>query len=341
MWKKAVRRLAVAGLVLAMLGSSAATLAQAPDTDLLMRVPEPYRAACAAVEPDIATGQTAGLVCNPAGAADRAEYHRYDSIASLQAAFQAFVDRNAVDATGSSCTVGPSVTTYTIGDEHAGSLACYPNPGALGGLMLQWTDELLGILAFGVLTSGGYQEGYDWWLGAGPERGGTGPIEGPTVPQPSVAPTAPAAGPMDPAAYAQLLALVPETLRDSCRPNPYWDATQDPGELAAAHCDPDGLDGPDYATYSLYATSDAMDAAYDEYATEYRDVGSLAGPGCGQGPGEGVWESGRRFCYTYAGLSVSSYWTHEALRVLASASRPDLDWAALEAFWQRAGPVGP
>ena len=495
------RSLIAGAVTMAVLVTSTAVVAQSPDADLLLRVPEAYRAACAGIEPDLAAGETAGLVCNPAGGAVQAEYYQYGSTESLQAAFGVFVDQNAVDADGDSCTVGPSVIGYTIGDEQAGDLACYPNPGSLGGVMVQWTDESLGILAFGVVTSGGYPEAYDWWLGAGPQRSGVPPIDGPAIlepsaddpvasvnaaldtlitkqfdrmgdfacaehratiaarydlgatlsaglpdgvdpallidaltlvvtdrvvslagndgqtatvsvagslvttldqaaarpfaaavleamgqdssdasvdavlpglvtqmegtsdladdllmvledgrwliceepgaPDPTVAPTALTSGPMDPARYAELLAMVPEALRDSCRPNPYWEVTKEPGELAAAQCDPDGYDGPDYATYSLFLTADAMDAAYDVIATEYRDVGSLKGPGGGQGAGEGAWESGRRFCYTYAGLSASTYWTHDGLRVMGSASRPDLDWAALDAFWQAAGPIEP
>lgn len=167
-----------------------------------------------------------------------------------------------------------------------------------------------------------------------PAGAGGSPVAEPSVPPASIMP-----GPMDQARYAELLAMIPAELRDSCRPNPYWEATQEPGELAAAQCDPDGLDGPAFATYALFRSATAMDTAYDVVASEYRDVGSLEGPGCGQGPGEGAWDAGRRLCYTYAGQSVSTYWTHDGLHVLASASRPDLDWAALEAFWLVAGPA--
>lgn len=165
--------------------------------------------------------------------------------------------------------------------------------------------------------------------------------EQPSAGPASAAPASFAPGPMDEARYAELLALIPGELAASCRPNPYWEATQEPGELAAAQCDPDGIDGPAFAAYSLFDSAASMDAAYDRVATEYRDVGSLDGPGCGQGAGEGTWEAGRRLCYTYAGQSVTIYWTHDGFNVLASASRPDLDWTALESFWVTAGPIGP
>lgn len=149
--------------------------------------------------------------------------------------------------------------------------------------------------------------------------------------------------PMDPAAYESLLATIPEGLRVACVPDSYWqvaDLGPDPGELAQADCDPDGSGGV-YVSYSLYDSTAAMDAFYDQQLLGMRTMGALDGPGCPDGPGEGTWEHGRRFCYQPFGDDANVRWTHDALAITASAIEDDGDWAALDAFVASAGPVAP
>lgn len=161
-------------------------------------------------------------------------------------------------------------------------------------------------------------------------------------PEPSLAPgqTLP---PMDAAARERLLAAIPEPIRASCEPDSYWqipDLGPEPGEIASVDCDPDGSGG-DWVSYSLWDSTDAMDAFYDTQHLGMTNMGALDGPGCGQGPGEGTWEHGRRFCFQPFGDDANMRWTHDELAISGSAIRDDGDWAALEAFFASAGPVAP
>lgn len=156
---------------------------------------------------------------------------------------------------------------------------------------------------------------------------------------------APAASlpPMDPAAYERLLASVPEAIRPFCEPDTFWQVTDlgpEPGEIAQADCDPDDFGGL-YVSYSLFASPASMDAFYDEQLLGMRNLGGLDGPGCPEGPGEATWDHGRRFCFQPFGDDANMRWTHDALAITASAIEGDGDWAALEAFFEAAGPIAP
>lgn len=166
--------------------------------------------------------------------------------------------------------------------------------------------------------------------------------EEPPSPGPSVEPGA-SAEPMDSAAYEALLAAIPEGLRASCAPDPYWevpDLGPEPGETAQADCDPDGYGG-NWVSYSLFESNAAMDAFYDTQLAGMRNLGGLDGPGCPEGPGEATWESGRRFCYQAFGDDANMRWTHDGLMIAASAINDEGDWAALEGFFESAGPAAP
>jgi hypothetical protein len=161
-------------------------------------------------------------------------------------------------------------------------------------------------------------------------------------PSPSTGPSASPA-PMDPAAYEQLLATIPEPIRSSCEPDRYWQVVglgPDPGEIAAADCDIAG-EGGNYVSYSLYDSAESMDAFYDTQLQGTKNMGGLDGPGCPEGPGEGSWEHGRRFCFQVVTNDANTRWTHDALVTAAFALNDDGDWAALEALFQSAGPVAP
>jgi hypothetical protein len=140
------------------------------DEALSAHIPAAFRANCSSVGPDRSNGQTAAMLCFPAGDATQAEYYQYDSVDTVTSAFDAFVAADGAAATGNSCKVGPSHVRYTVGDVDAGALACYPNTGSLGGVLYIWTDDQLAILSFGIAASGDYPSLYDWWLGAGPDR---------------------------------------------------------------------------------------------------------------------------------------------------------------------------
>jgi hypothetical protein len=142
--------------------------------DLLSRVPRDYRGNCTPNRPAGDAGLVAWLVCTPAGDVDEARYYQYQNKASVNAAFDSYLKRDAAGATGIDCQQRPSTVNYTIRNpntgvpEHAGRLACYPDPDGAGRLYM-WTDEKLGILSFGVAT-GSYMDLWNWWLDAGPNR---------------------------------------------------------------------------------------------------------------------------------------------------------------------------
>jgi hypothetical protein len=144
------------------------------------------------------------------------------------------------------------------------------------------------------------------------------------------------------AAYQQLLAEIPPALRASCTPETYSESfPRDPGELAGADCDPDGS-GPLFVNYSLFVGKAEMDAAYELLKRGFAATGTISGPGCGKGPGEGTWDLGRKLCYQFSLLNDAKVlWTHDLLAVLSDASDDGGDWARLESFWKAAGPLTP
>jgi hypothetical protein len=142
--------------------------------DLLSRVPRDFRGNCTPNRPTGDAGLVAWLVCAPAGDVDEAQYYQYQNKAGVNDAFDAYVKRDGAGATGIDCEQRPSTVNYTIRNpntgvpEHAGRLACYPDPDGAGRLYI-WTDEKLAILSFGV-SSGSYMDLWNWWLDAGPNR---------------------------------------------------------------------------------------------------------------------------------------------------------------------------
>jgi len=142
--------------------------------ELLGRVPRDYRGNCTPNQPTGDAGLLAWLVCTPAGDVDEAQYYQYQNKSSVNAAFDSFLKRDGPGATGIDCEQRASTVNYTIRNpntgvpEHAGRLACYPDPNSSGRLYM-WTDEKLAILSFGVST-GSYMDLWNWWLDAGPNR---------------------------------------------------------------------------------------------------------------------------------------------------------------------------
>jgi hypothetical protein len=142
--------------------------------ELLGRVPRDYRGNCTPNVPAGDAGLLAWLDCRPAGDVDEAQYYQYQNKSTLNAAFDSYLKREGQGATGIDCEQRPSTVNYTIRNpntgvpEHAGRLACYPDPNSSGRLYM-WTDEKLAILSFGVST-GSYMDLWNWWLDAGPNR---------------------------------------------------------------------------------------------------------------------------------------------------------------------------
>ena len=143
-----------------------------PVAALLTHVPSAFRGNCLPATPNASTGQVAGVVCNPAGAADQAEYYQYDTQADADADFTAIVQANGNNPSGTDCKTGSSQYSYTINQVPAGTLACYDNTGSLGGVVFIWTDDQLSMIAVGVLKSGSYSDLHAWWVSSdsGPIR---------------------------------------------------------------------------------------------------------------------------------------------------------------------------
>jgi hypothetical protein len=136
--------------------------------ELLTHVPAAWRDACTARRP-IGSEELAGVVCAPAGGAAQAEYYRYASPDALDAAFTARTEDSGQALDAGDCSVGPSLYTWSVPGDANGRIACFENRDTLGGRIVIWTNESLGILALGVRADGDYADLYAWWLGAGPE----------------------------------------------------------------------------------------------------------------------------------------------------------------------------
>lgn len=170
-----------------------------------------------------------------------------------------------------------------------------------------------------------------------------------TVAQPTAAASAgpvvePSLPSMDVEALATLSAAVPPDIAATCVPDGYWqvpDLGPDPGEIAALDCDIDGSAGPLYVSYSLFDSTASADAFYDLQLQGAQNLSWTEGPGCPDGPGDGVAPNGRRYCYATFGDDANTRWTDASLAIVANAIHDDGDWAALEALVQRAGPVAP
>jgi hypothetical protein len=134
------------------------------------------------------------------------------------------------------------------------------------------------------------------------------------------------------AAYQQLLASVPATIVGRCE---RVDAGR--AAVAAVSCSP--ASGADRVAYRLFETEAAMTEAY-RMLVDGLPRSALEGPGCGRGPGSERVPNGRKACYRSDGGTTVT-WTNELVYILATASRADTDWAALDRFWADAGPITP
>ena len=143
-----------------------------------------------------------------------------------------------------------------------------------------------------------------------------------------------------------LLSHVPEGFRDTCeRPESAvapGDPAADPRIIASVECAPD--DGPTEVGFTQYASTDAMDQAFDQAVAffELSEVGCV-GEESGYGPYEidGV-TVGRVLCSQQAlgETGTVMHWTDERLDIKAYAASEDPDLAALYEWWTGdSGPV--
>lgn len=161
------------------------------------------------------------------------------------------------------------------------------------------------------------------------------------TPEPSDPPDTsnPAETPTREEAYQQLIVSVPPEIAPRCVPSPKSQPLE-PGQLAQADCNLPGGSAADHVSYKLFDGSASMDAFFDIQRTGHQKAGEATGPGCGTGPGEGTWDSGRKDCFKVIN-DANVMWTHNLLYIDAIAVRNDGAFAKLETFWATAGPVTP
>jgi hypothetical protein len=137
------------------------------EANLLASVPEAFRGDCSPAEARPEPGLVAVVACSPAGDADRALYAQFSAPGPMQRGFDQQLDDDDAETPGETCREEASRTSYNIGDEPAGQVACYAVEGAT---RIVWTDDQLSILSAGEGAQMGYPEMWDWWLEAGPNR---------------------------------------------------------------------------------------------------------------------------------------------------------------------------
>lgn len=133
------------------------------------------------------------------------------------------------------------------------------------------------------------------------------------------------------AAHQQLLAAIPTSIVGGCE---RVDAAG--AAVAQVSCSASGVDR---LTYALFEDEPAATAAYERRLDGIPQA-DREGPGCGRGPGAERLLTGRRTCLR-DGAGATVIWTNHLVAVLAGATRDDGDWAALERFWEGAGPITP
>jgi hypothetical protein len=153
------------------------------------------------------------------------------------------------------------------------------------------------------------------------------------TPTPTPAPT-PRLG--DPADIARLRLAVPASLRDACR---ILGLTL-PSERAALACAADGVVD---VRYTLYATPDAMNAAFRKLTSTQRFASDPET--CAQGrPAKGAWGTsgflgfggetlGMMACWSDSSQHARIAWTLDRGPILARTSRSDSDIASLYQVW--------
>jgi hypothetical protein len=140
-------------------------LSPAASGSVLSHVPVTYRDACQPAESDPTNGLLDTVSCSPAGEAETAVYFLYDSVETLEAAFEGLLAARGAITDGTDCSIGPALVDYTIGGQTAGKLACFVQDDVAAAL---WTDRRLRVLAFGVKSEQDFAGLYEWWLEAGP-----------------------------------------------------------------------------------------------------------------------------------------------------------------------------
>jgi hypothetical protein len=140
----------------------------AEEVELMSHVPADWQPDCFESFADVhAAGATADILCQLFdGRSDYAEYMSFDSKADMDAYFQYLVTKYPVEESGLNCDAGAHLGGYTIGNEPAGQLLCFPDP--LGGTRLIWTYDDLLILSDLDDNEGSYPDMYADWLIAGP-----------------------------------------------------------------------------------------------------------------------------------------------------------------------------
>jgi len=137
----------------------------------------------------------------------------------------------------------------------------------------------------------------------------------------------------------QVLAMVPETMRDSCRRTPRAEVAR--AATASIMCTPGGRNGVDKVWYESFGSHADM-VAYYLSATGVSDTDTECPAVV---PSEKEWSysgetstAGRVACEVVGG-QAQMVWTENELRVVSTALQSQPDWATFYRWWRlRAGP---
>jgi hypothetical protein len=156
--------------------------------------------------------------------------------------------------------------------------------------------------------------------------------------RPTPSASAGTAGTADPADVSELLSHIPAAVASDCVPDEAARAARF-GEVARVVCTQSDVAS---IAFSLYDTTDSLDAAYDVAVAVAQALGWEAADSCEAGGYEGTWTmgdetAGQLLCVVQTGTSTI-VWSYPVTRILSTIRETDGDPAAAWQLWLVAGP---
>jgi tetratricopeptide (TPR) repeat protein len=142
---------------------------------------------------------------------------------------------------------------------------------------------------------------------------------------------------------SELRTHIPRDIRATCKD--YAPPAGDPLEVnlvGALRCEPTEQGAPSQVWYFEYTDTAAMDVAYGPYTKGTFTKGDCKAKG--QKMDYTTTEQGKKLpggvlhCYESESGDTYFAWTHDFLRIMSFAGDPDLSFAKMKAWWERAGP---
>jgi hypothetical protein len=132
---------------------------------LLEHVPPEIGPGCVPDTQRLWTGELATLVCTDDSQDVTVTYSGFDSVDSLEAAFDASMQGIDLGDVAPSCDEGPYTGAYQVDGEQVGNVTCWDERG---GQAIMWSDDRLAILSVAASPTLDAAGLYLWWQGAGP-----------------------------------------------------------------------------------------------------------------------------------------------------------------------------